>query len=325
MRLSFPGKTVDARSARSAHPDIFIEIRAGVSGLTEAARLARSREVIGVVLVALTASTVFTLFLVGERSKEYLEILENTFPAQMRHDLRNTFSIAAILRRPVKYADIEIGSLSRLDLRELSIATDKSGREGMLSLGFISDLFDMSGSLGVEPVEYGMEDVDWNRSRYSMYVMDFTDALLPLVQARTLGGYSGGGLTTIYAGLFNESGLAHLYAGSRDFFSSRNSTITELTVSLNDGKQAYKRVKELSAEDVAAGVAPMLDAPGLGTVSFSDLGRDDTIRLSFSIDRATVPAYDDVYKIWRHHKLELAVIKVNGEVQDRMANFCFAI
>lgn len=277
------------------------------------------------VLVALTASTVFTLFLVGERSREDLEILENTFPVQMRHDLRNTFSIAAIVRRPVMYAQIEIGSLTRLDIVELSIGTDKSGRDGMFSLGFISDLYDLAVALGIEPVEYEMENVDWNRTRYSMYVMDFTDVLLPLVDARTLGGYRGGGLTTIYAGLFNESGLGHLYAGSRDFFSSRNSTITELTISLNDEKQVYKRVKELSSGDVASGVAPMLDAPDLGTVSFSDLGRDDTVRLSYSIDRATVPAYDETYKIWRQHRLELVTISANGEVQSRMADFCFAI
>jgi len=323
--MLFVARALDRRRAR-------LLAKREVAEVLPAARIAvplrreerRRLPVVGVALVALTASTVFTLFLVGERPKEYLDVLENTFPVQMRHDLRNTFSVAAIVRRPVRYAEIEISSLTRLDLKELSIGTDKSGRDGMLSLGFISDLCDLAGSLGMEPVEYEM-DVDRNRTRYSMYVMDFTDVLLPLVEARTLGGYLGGGLTTIYAGLFNESGLAHLYTGSRDFFSSRNSTITELTVSLNDKKQVFKRIKELSSEDVAAGVAPMLDAPALGTVSFSDLGRDDTVRLSYSIDRATVPAYDEIYKVWRHHRLELVTIKANGEVQNRMADFCFAV
>ncbi len=287
--------------------------------------MARSRELVGVVLIALTASTIVTLFLVGERSRDYLEVLENTFPVQIRHDLRNTFSVAAIARRPVKYVQITVASLSRLDVKELGISTDRSGRDGMLSLGFISDLYGMARSLGVEPVEYEMRDVDRNKTRYLMYVLDFTDVLLPLVEPSVLGGYWGAGLTTIYAGLFNKTGLQDLYAGSRDFFSSRNSTITELSVVLNDQKQVYKRVKELSPQDRAMGVAPMLDAPGLGQAGFSDLRRDDTFRLSFSIDRATVPGYDSIYKVYRQDRLQLVAISANGEVQHRMANFCFAV
>ncbi len=157
-----------------------------------------------------------------------------------------------------------------------------------------------------------------------MYVFDFTDLLQPFVQEAVLEGHSGTGLTTIFAGMYNESGLMLLYGGSRDFFPRRNITITELSVSLNDEKDVYKRIKELSPSEIASGVPTLLDAPGGGRLTFSDLEKDDTVRLAFSVDRSTIRGTDVSLGIAHGNKLGLVKVLSDLQVEEFMANWVVA-
>lgn len=273
-------------------------------------KLALRRDMIGVVLVALTASTIFMLFIVGERAENMLEILENRYPAEIRHDQRNTFSVALIARKTVKYLDIEVNSLHRVGTDEMEIEMGKFGRDAMLSLDAVSSLSEMAKTAGLEPVEYEMKVVR-NKTTHDMYVLDFAGTL-SYMDEDILAGYFSPGITTIYAGLFNESGLAYLYTGFKDFFPIRNNTITELSVTYNDDKKIYKRIKELSPSEIQSGVPTLPDAPRLGTLKFSDLVKDDTVRLAFSVDRSTVPYSDGI---------ELVRVFSNGILEDEMANW----
>lgn len=275
-----------------------------------------TREIIGVVLIALTASTMVTLFIVGERANRDLEILENRFPSSIRQDQRNTFSLGLIARRPIEDLRVQVGSLHLVPPESYEVEMGRFGREGMLSLEPIRTLTQMSEWLGIDPVELEMKVIR-NRTKQEMYLFDFT-GLLPYVNDSVLGGYFAGGITSIYAGVFNESGLAYLYAGSEDFFAHRNGTITELSISLNDEKRTYRRIKELSPEEIKSGVPTVVDAPPLGTVEFKGLSKDDTIRIAFSVDRSSLPGgYGDGFEWVR--------VFVNGIPQADLANFFRAV
>jgi len=273
--------------------------------------LAPRRDILGVALIALTASTVLTTFIIGERAENMVELLENTFPAVVSHDQRNTFSLALIARKPTGVLEIEISSLNRVDTENIDIEMGIFGRDAMMSLDSIKSLIHMSEAAGVEPVEYEM-DVEWNRTPHDLYVMDFTDVLVPVLDDELLAGYAVTGVSTIYAGVFNETGLALLFSGFRDFFPLRNVTITEMSISFNDEKETFKRIKELSPAEIASGVPTLLDAPPLGRLQYEDLEKDDTIRLAFSVDRSTVPYLEN---------LELVRIFADVELEEQLANF----
>jgi len=273
--------------------------------------LAVGREIIGVVLIALTASTIVTMFIIGERSEQLVEVLENKHPMEIRHDQSNTFSLAIIARKPIEFVDIEVSSLHSLDISEMDIEMTKKGRDAMIALPEVSTLINLSQSLGIEPEEYAMEIVR-NKTTHDMYVFDFTDVLAHIDES-VVAGYSLYGTTTLFAGLFNETGMAYLYTGFRDFFAKRNSTITELSITYNDEKDVYKRLKELSPQELQEGVPDLLDAPPLGRVAFSEIAKDDTMRLAFSVDRSSIPVeYLD--------GIELIEILANGDTEKRIAN-----
>jgi hypothetical protein len=240
-----------------------------------------------------------------------VELLENTFPSVVSHDQRNTFSLAVIARKPIEVLEIEISSLNRIDTENIDIEMGKFGREGMLSLDFISSVMDMAVKAGSDPVEYEME-VEWNRTPHNLYVMDFTDVLVPVLNDSILAGYSVTGVSTIYAGVFNETGLALVFSGFKDYFPRRNVTITEMSINYNDEKDTFKRIKELSPSEIASGVPTLLDAPPLGMLTFEGLEKDDTIRLAFSVDKSTAPYREN---------LELIRIFADTEVEDQLANF----
>ncbi len=277
------------------------------------------REFIGIVLIALTASTVVTLMLIGEVSEDRVEVLENKHPKGLSHDSRNTFSLALIAREPLTSVVIEVSALRKLDTRTMDLEMGQFGREAMMELEPISTMMEMCNQIGVEPEEFEMEDVVRNKTTQDLYIFDFTDALAN-VDGSIVSGYDDWGLTTVYAGFFNESGMSHLYGGVNDFFFMRNSTITELSVEYNDDKEVYKRLKELSPSEIASGVPDMLDAPPLGMVEFRDLEKDDTMRLAFSIDRSSVPN-QDINEFKLLDGFELIEISCNGEIERRITNY----
>ena len=273
--------------------------------------MAPRREILGVALIALTASTVLTMFIIGERAESMVELLENTFPAVVSHDQRNTFSLALIARKPTEVLEIEISSLNRVNTDNIDIEMGVFGRAGMMSLDYIKSLMYMAEEAGVDPVEYEM-DVEWNRTPHDLYVMDFTDVLVPFIGDDLLAGYATTGVSTIYAGVFNETGLALLFSGFKDFFPLRNVTITEMSINFNDEKETFKRIKELSPAEIASGVPTLLDAPSSGRLLYEDLEKDDTVRLAFSVDKSTVPYIEN---------LELIRIFADAELEEQLANF----
>ena len=271
------------------------------------------RELVGILLIAVTASTMVTVLMVGERSERNVGLLENTFPSEIKFSGRNTFSLGLIARKPTSVLDVEFASLHADDIGSFDVERGKFGREGVLSLRSISTLYQMVSSMGVSPIEYEMR-VERNNSEYGMYVMDFSQVLSEMVGDDLLGGYGGGGVTSIYAVLFNETGIAYVYSGFKDFFYPRNSTITELSVSYNDRSDMFKGRKELSKAEIKAGAATVMDAPRVGSLIFEDVKKDDTVRVAFSIDRAAIP-YED--------NLELIRVIAEGRTEDRLANFAF--
>jgi hypothetical protein len=282
--------------------------------------LTRRREALGIVMIALTASTVFTFFIAVERADRPVELLENSFPAQIRHDLRNTFSLGVIARKPLSILEVEIASLSRLYGHNSST----KGRDGMMEVHQIAIMDAVARATAMEPDEYEVRGFKRGLETYDVYVIDYTEILKPLADEAILGGYTGWGLTTVFAGLTNETGLMFVYAGSRDFFPRRNLTITELSISLNDEKEVYKRMKELSPSELASGVPNLLDAPPLGTVTMTDLSKDDTVRLAFSVDRSTVAGADDYLKVARNDKIELVRVRADGQVEETLLNWVVA-
>ena len=282
--------------------------------------MARRRDILGIVMIALTASTIFTFFIAVERADRPIEVLEDAFPPQIRHDLRNTFSLGVIARRPLSFMDVEVSFLCRLYGHNSST----KGRDGMMEAHEISTMDILARGLGMEPIEYQIEGFKRGLETYDVYVIDYTDILRPVADDAVLGGYSSYGLTTIFAGLSNETGLMFIYAGTRDFFPRRNATITELSISLNDEKEVFKRMKELSPAEIASGVPTVLDAPDLGSVRMTDLMKDDTLRLAFSVDRSTVGGDDTYLKVYRNDMIEIVQVWADGQVEDTLLNWVVA-
>ncbi len=276
--------------------------------------MAIRRELVGILLIALTASTIVTLFMAGEKAKRNVEVLENTFPQEIKFSGRNTFSLGLIARKPLSVLQVEFASLHANDVSSLSPERGKFGRKAVLSLSCVSTLYEMADSLGVSPIEYEMK-VERNKTKRDMYVFDFSGILRRIVGDDLLGGYAGGGATSVYAAVFNETGIGYFYSGFKDFFYPRNSTITELTITYNDESQTYKRQKELSKAEIQSGVPTVMDAPPVGSLIFDDVKKDDTVRIAFSVDRAAVPFRDG---------LELIGILSEGQADYRLANFMFA-
>jgi hypothetical protein len=207
--------------------------------------------------------------------------------------------------------EIEVSSLNRMNIQNIEIEMGKIGREGMLSFDFITSAMDMAEKAGIDPIEYEIE-VEWNRTPHDLYVMDFTNTLVPYLSDTLLAGYSTEGVSTIFAGVFNETGLALLFSGFKDYFPKRNVTITEMSINYNDEKDTFKRIKELSPSEIASGVPTLLDAPPMGRLSFEDVDKDDTVRLAFSVDKSTAPYREN---------LELIRVFADAEIEIQLANF----
>ncbi len=274
--------------------------------------MAIRREAVGVALLTLTASTIFTLFIIGEKAVRMVEVVENVYPDEIRTDQWNVFSVSVIARKPVKYLEIEFRSLHVIGIGDVGPEAGRFGLEGLLSLGHFSDLLRMAQSIGMDPVEFEME-VELNGRKHDIYVIDFTEGLQPLVEAAVLGDYSGSGVTaTVYAAIYNETGLVRLYAGTKDYFPRRNMTINELTIGLNDEKSSYKRAKDLSSSQISAQVPTLVDAPEFGSIRFSDLKKDDIVRVAFSVDASASPYSNN---------LQIIRIAADCRVEEEIANF----
>jgi len=269
------------------------------------------RETIGITLIALTASSVLTAFIAGERASEMVEIVENSYPSEIRENQWNTFSMVVVARRPLEYLDLEYSCLHEVRLFGPEATAGRSGREAMMALGPVSDLVMMAAALGMEPVESATE-VMVNTSKHDAYVIDFSDLLRASLDDPVSGDYLGYGINTVYAAIFDDTGVVLLYAGIKDFFHGRNVTITEMSLSLNDDKHTFKRASDLAPSERAAGAPTLLDAPAIGTVRFTELRKDDTVRLVFSLDSSGAG-----------HARYLQIIRLfaNGQLEEEIANY----
>ncbi len=273
--------------------------------------MAIGRETIGIVLVALTASSVVTAFIAGERPSRVVEVVENSFPSEIRDSQWNTFSLVVVARRPLERLDLQYSCLHQAQVFASNITQGRPEREAMAALSPVSDLLIMARGLGMQPVQSVVQVVA-NKSRRDAYVIDFSAMLRPSMDDPVLGDYFGSGANTIYAGILDDSGQLVLYAGVRDFFHARNVTIMEMSLSLNDEKSVFKRARDLSPSERAAKAPDMVDAPAVGTVSFSGLKKDDTVRLVFSLD-SSAAGYGSYVQIIR--------IFADGKLEEEITNF----
>jgi len=269
------------------------------------------RETIGITLVALTVSSVLTAFIAGEKPSDVVELVENSYPTEIREDQWNSFSIVVVARRPLEYLDLEFSCLHEVRLFGPETTAGKSEREALLSLSPVSYFVAMAQALGVEPVEFAAE-VMVNKTKHDAYVIDFSDLLRASMDDPVFGDYFGHGAHTIYAGIFDDTGVILLYAGIKDFFHGRNITITEMSLSLNDDKRTFKRARDMSPSDRAAGAPTLLDAPAVGTLRFTELRNDDTVRLAFSLDSSAAG-----------HSRYLQIVRLfaNGQLEEDIANY----
>jgi hypothetical protein len=293
--------------------------------------LSLGREAVGVALSAVTASTVFTLILVGEKADRAVEVLETSFPTELKYDQRNTFALSIIARRPVQQLEIQLAWFFRYGPAKIGVEVEKKGRDGMLSVPTVLRLYAMAEEAGLGPVEYEIGEVERNGTQYSVYIMDFTDLLILIANnPAELGGYSGSrtyntpsGVTSVFAGLFDHDGLAYLYGGVRDFYYGRNITIAEMVLTYNGQEEVYRRIGDLSPSQIASGIPTLLDAPGMGTLRYSHVERDDSVRLAFFVDKALVGWSDPQTGIDFGDKMWMVRIMADGEAQEDLAGFYF--
>lgn len=269
------------------------------------------RETVGITLIALTASTVLTAFIAGERASEMVEIVENSYPSEIRENQWNTFSMVVVARRALEYLDLEYSCLHEIRLFGPESTAGRSGMEAMAALSPVSDLLMMARALGRDPVEF-MAEVVVNKSKHDAYVIDFSSILRASMDDPVYGDYFGYGANTIYAGILDDAGQLLLYTGVKDFFHGRNVTITEMSLSLNDDKLIFKRGRDLSPSERADATPTLLDAPAVGTLRSTGLIKDDTVRLVFSLDSSAAG-----------HARYLQIIRLfaNGQLQEEIANF----
>jgi len=245
------------------------------------------REIIGIILIAVIASTIVTYHLQSS-SDAALEILEEKVPERVPAGEKTTheFSFSLVLRKSVESLIIDFDCLLN--------ATAKEGdpvRVVEEAVETITELFtDLSAPITIEEIEL---------ETGSGTLYDFSDAFSAIApKVPTLSS------TTVYS-IVEINGSRQGFRGVSDFFSNRNFSLDSVTLSKNEVPETY--LTEQAGEAQAQGKPSIMDAPLLGRKEYQSNSEDDRLSVRLMVNSIGVPAHEGIIEVIR--------LTVDGENQ----------
>ena len=267
------------------------------------------KSLVGVIGIAIVLSTMITLFIIGERAQEDVTILRNEFPAKLSTmEQKYAFVLSMIARKPLEDVTVRYNTLSNVALENTT--TESSAEETIrANLPKVDALLIEADRLGVE-VDTWEGKVQWRNVtqtlEFDMYMYDFTD----MVKA-TSPEYMGLDVRSTYvAWLWGNGTIFKYFEGVSDYFYTRNRTIVDLTITHNDESEYYRAVSEIEVEGK---YEQIMNAPMYGTVTFTDVEKDDRLFIIFSLKGTTIPGHSGMIQIVRVYR--------NGERESFQTNY----
>jgi hypothetical protein len=251
------------------------------------------RRLIGILAICVVFSTLFTLFIIGERSSG-ITLVENIYPSSVYQSrVRDAFPFqyGVVFRQNYASVVADFYTLRRAHLN-VTVAPEDATLEGLAKLPEISTLVDVSKVFDYAPVIMTIGAERKNES-VSIKLLDFSgifDGFAPFGLPKFVEGARSGiiaspGATLAFAFVFNESGFIDYYEGVRDFFIERELLLSDMYIRLNDDVASFTSSR-MSTQPVGQRI---LDAPKGGRLKLVDVERDDRLEVGFSVNSQWVP------------------------------------
>jgi len=237
------------------------------------------REIIGILLISVVASTLVTYHL-RSGVKTDVELLDLNVPDSLPPGAKSTheFSISLVARREIESAVIDMDCLLNTTSREGDPTA--SVEEAIKAC---STMFDALGA------PYEVEDVDLEDGKGTLY--DFSSAFSVLApKLATLSS------TTVYC-IVETTGGRFAYRGVSDFFVNRNRSLGSISFSKNEVPETYLTLE--AGEAKAQGKPSVMEAPLLGRKEYDGVLSDDRLSVRMVINSIGVPGHSGILETLR--------------------------
>ena len=236
------------------------------------------REIAGIILIAVIASTVVTYHL--QRASELpFQVLEEKMPEALPAGEETSHEISAslVLRQDVESLIIDFDSLA-------NATSDKD-----LTAGVEEAIEICVRLLDAIDAPYDKEDLELDGGQGIMY--DFSPAFAGI--APKLATISA---TTVYS-VIEIDGRKNAYRGVSDFFPNRNRSLASITLSKNEVPETY--LTEQAGRAQAQGQPSVMEAPLLGRKEFTGNKEDDRVSARLVVSSIGVPGHRGMMQVLR--------------------------
>jgi hypothetical protein len=290
------------------------------------------RSLVGIIGIALAASTLVTLFIVGEGGAPY-SIVKTEYSASGRG--RWVSGVTILSKEPI--ASLRLSHYCLYNRTDLLANVDRNGTPDQICrrIPDVKSCLDATESLGQEPEirTFRVEMARWrshedlDRKTYDLILYDFSrvvwqavpDSIMYSLDRPVFGRGHLWDFYNCFACVFDDGGQpVFFYEGVADFFLNKVIIIEELTIQKNEQKDVYHGVVKEDSTDEALSV---LRAPDRGVVTFEDLKRNDHIAVYYAMDSSKTPLQPGgIYSTAFHQIIGIVTISVDGGEPDVVFN-----
>jgi len=247
------------------------------------------REAVGIVLIAVVASALVTIFIQGESDVPF-EVLEERVPEMIPPGSKTThgLSLGIILRRDVESLTWDFDCLINV--------TDRDGEPTRTVDRAIGTCVRLCEQIGIP---YLRQEIEIEGGRGVLY--DFSPAFPELAPGSAVLS-----ATTVYA-LVEVGGRNVSYRGVSDFFLNREKSLSSISLSRNEKPETY--ITAEAGQASAMDRPSIMDAPALGTIRYMDNGIDDRFSMGMVINAVGIPVNSgmmEVVRIYADRELRMA-------------------
>ncbi len=255
---------------------------------------------VGIIGIALVASTIVTLFVIGEGGPPY-SLVKSEYTASGRG--RWVSGVTLLSKEPI--ASLKLSHYCLLNRTHLLATVDRNGTPEEISrrIPDVLSYLKAAQASGQEPdvMAFEVEMARWRsyddlvRETYEVILYDFSrvvwqavpDTIMYSMERPVFGRGHLWDFYSCFACVFDEGGEpVFFYEGVADFFLNKVISIEELTIQKNEEKEVYHGIVEDNSTDDALSI---LKAPDRGVVTFEDVKRNDRIAVYFSMDSSKTP------------------------------------
>lgn len=237
------------------------------------------REIIGILLISVVASTLLTYHLRGG-VRTYVELLDLNVPDALPPGAKSTheFSVSLVARRKIETLVIDLDCLLN--------ATNTEGNPTASVEEAIKTCSAMFDALGAP---YTIQEIQLEDGKGTLY--DFSSPFSVLApRLATLSS------TTVYCITDTESGK-FAYRGVSDFFVNRNRSLASISFSKNEVPETYLTME--AGEAAAQGKPSVMEAPPLGRKEYDGILPDDRLSVRMVIKSIGVPGHSGILETLR--------------------------